>query len=465
MADVVQVLVVDDEVHIRETLTGVLEDEGYAAVEAVDGESALQLLASRRVDIMLLDIWLPGMGGLDVLARVKEQFPAVTVIMISGHGTVNIAVDAIKQGAFDFIEKPLSIDRILMVLEKARKIRTLEEENRSLKGYAVREHALIGASQGMARIRELIVSTGASNGRVLVTGENGTGKEIIARSIHLASERRDLPFIEVNCAAIPENLIESELFGHEKGAFTGAIEMRKGKFELADRGTIFLDEIADMSLQTQAKVLRVLQEMEFERVGGSKTIHVDVRVIAATNKDLREEIAKGNFREDLFYRLNVIPIHLPALRERLEDMADLVRYFAEQFCRVNGREIVGFSPRAIALLQNHDWPGNIRELRNVVERAIIMLPGKTIEREGLERFFLERNVGPEDEGQAVETGLLEGAYASLKAARDAFEKEYILKKLRENGMNISRTAKILGIERSNLHRKINALGIECDNEG
>jgi len=462
MPEAVQILVVDDEVHIRETLTGVLEDEGYGTAEAADGESALQCLGSRRTDIMLLDIWLPGISGMDVLARVREQFPSVTVIMISGHGTVNIAVDAIKQGAFDFIEKPLSIDRLLMVIEKACKIRDLEEENRSLKGCGIKEFTLIGSSPAMTRIRELIASTGSTNGRVLVTGENGTGKEIIARSIHLAGDRRDLPFVEVNCAAIPENLIESELFGHEKGAFTGAADMRKGRFELADKGTIFLDEIADMSLQTQAKVLRVLQEMEFERVGGTRTIRVDVRVIAATNKDLREEIAKGNFREDLFYRLNVIPVHLPALRDRLEDMEDLVRHFSSWFCRVNARETCLFTQDAIELLQSHDWPGNIRELRNVVERAIIMLPGTTIDRQGLEKFFLERRDGAPQGGLPADTALLESSHASLKAARDAFEKEYILKKLRENGMNISKTARLLGIERSNLHRKINALGIECE---
>jgi two-component system nitrogen regulation response regulator NtrX len=461
MSQTVHVLVVDDEQAIRDSITGVLEDEGYETAEAEDGELALRYLASRRTDIMLLDIWLPGQSGMEILARVREQFPSVTVIMISGHGTVNIAVEAIKQGAFDFIEKPLSIDRLLMVLEKAKKIRDLEEENRNLKGSTVKEFTLIGASPAMTRIRELIASTGATNGRVLVTGENGTGKEIIARSIHVTSERRDCPFIEVNCAAIPENLIESELFGHEKGSFTGALEMRKGKFELADKGTIFLDEIADMSLQTQAKVLRVLQEMEFERVGGTKTIHVDVRVIAATNKDLREEIATGNFREDLYYRLNVIPVHLPALRDRLEDMEDLVRYFSEHFCRVNGRKPCIFTKDAIELMQSHDWPGNIRELRNVVERVIIMLPQSRIDRTGLESFFQERK---EPENQAAGgsgADLLDGDHASLKAARDAFEKEYIIKKLKENGMNVSKTAKLLGIERSNLHRKINSLGIEC----
>lgn len=456
MPKTVQILVVDDEVHIRETVVAVLEDEGYATAQAADGEAALQHLGSRKTDIMLLDIWLPGMGGMDVLARVRKQFPSVTVIMISGHGTVNLAVEAIKQGAFDFIEKPLSLDRLLLVIEKACKIRDLEEENRVLKGRSSKEFSLIGSSPAMAKIRELIASAGSTNGRVLVTGENGTGKEIIARSIHLAGERAERPFVEVNCAAIPENLIESELFGHEKGAFTGAIDMRKGRFELADKGTIFLDEIADMSLQTQAKVLRVLQEMEFERVGGVKTIHVDVRVIAATNKDLREEITKGNFREDLFYRLNVIPVHLPPLRERLEDMEDLVHHFSSWFCRVNARETCVFTKEAIKLLQSYDWPGNIRELRNVVERAIIMLPGTSIDRAGLERFFLER----QDDAAQESLLLAEPSSLSLKEARDAFEREYILKKLRENNMNVSKTARLLGIERSNLHRKINALKIE-----
>ena len=454
----ISILVVDDEKNIRETLIDVLQDEGYTTSEAADGEQALKILAGRRVDIVLLDIWLPGIGGIDVLKKIREQFSSVTVVMISGHGTVNLAVEAIKIGAFDFIEKPLSIDRLLMVLEKACKMRELEAENRSLRGKVPKEVDLIGTCASMARIREIIASTAATSGRVLITGENGTGKELVARSVHLASNRSGAAFIEVNCAAIPENLIESELFGHEKGSFTGAVEARKGKFELADKGTIFLDEIADMSLATQAKVLRVLQEMEFERVGGTKTIHVDVRVIAATNKDLAAEISRGNFREDLFYRLNVIPIQMPALRERAGDIAELVAYFARQFCRINSRPVREFGPDAIAIMREYAWPGNIRELRNIVERAIIMLPEGDITGEGLATFFTERTgTDPVAHGQAV---LPDDEYASLKEARDAFEREYILKKLRENGMNVSRTARVLGIERSNLHRKISSLGIE-----
>jgi len=377
------ILVVDDEPSIREAILDVLQDEGFDAAQAASGEEALDILARRRVDIMLLDIWLPGISGVDVLTRAHEIFPSVTVIMISGHGTVDLAVEAMKLGAFDFIEKPLSIDRLLLILNKACRMRELEEENRRYKTGVSKNFALIGSSAVMTKIRELIASSASANSRVLISGESGTGKELVARSIYLASERRNAPFIEVNCAAIPENLIESELFGHEKGAFTGAHESRKGKFELADTGTLFLDEVADMSLQTQAKVLRVLQEMEFERVGGSKTIHVDVRVIAASNKDLMQEINRGNFREDLFYRLNVIPIRLPSLRERLEDMQELVVYFGEQFCRAGDRARPLFGDDAIEEMKRFPWRGNIRELRNMIERALTILPTSPIDAEAM----------------------------------------------------------------------------------
>ena len=456
------VLVVDDERNIRETLLDVLQDEGYDAVQTPDGETALRVLASRRIDIMLLDIWLPGISGMDVLTKAHTLFPGVTIIMISGHGTVHLAVEAIKLGAFDFIEKPLSIDRLLLTLDKACRMRSLEAENRKYKNSTSKDFDLIGSGQAMTKIRELIASSAAANGRVLISGESGTGKELAARSIYLAGDRRNEPFIEVNCAAIPETLIESELFGHEKGAFTGAHESRKGKFELADKGTIFLDEIADMSLQTQAKVLRVLQEMEFERVGGVKTLQVDVRVIAATNKDLLQEITKGNFREDLYYRLNVISIQLPALRERLEDMQELVEYFVEEFCRAGDRERCVFAPDAIEVMKGYAWRGNIRELRNVIERALALIPSSAISGADLEPLLGQRSAprsGPGDDVKE-ETRLLEDEYGGLREARNAFEKEYILRKLKENGMNVSKTARALGIERSNLHRKINSLGID-----
>ncbi|MDR2734719.1 MAG: sigma-54 dependent transcriptional regulator [Spirochaetota bacterium] len=451
------ILVVDDEHSIREAILDVLQDEGFDAVYAANGEDALDILARGRVDIMLLDVWLPGIGGVEVLMRTHKLFPSVTVIMISGHGTVDLAVEAMKLGAFDFIEKPLSIDRLLLILGKACRMRELEEENRRYKTSASKDFVLIGSSPAMTKIRELIASSAAAASRVLISGESGTGKELVARSIWLASGRKNEPFIEVNCAAIPENLIESELFGHEKGAFTGAHESRKGKFELADTGTIFLDEVADMSLQTQAKVLRVLQEMEFERVGGSKTIHVDVRVIAASNKDLMQEISKGNFREDLFYRLNVIPIRLPSLRERIEDMPELVAYFGEQFCHKSNRSRPLFGNDAIEVMKRSPWRGNIRELRNMIERALTILSVSPIDAAAMRSLL--GDVSP-DAANAPGERLGEDEYDGLREARNAFEKEYILRKLRENGMNVSRTARVLGIERSNLHRKINSLGID-----
>jgi two-component system nitrogen regulation response regulator NtrX len=455
------VLVVDDEKNIRETVRDVLEDEGYTAFQAADGEEALRILARRPIDIMLLDIALPGIDGMAVLSQAQKLFPGVTIIMFSGHGTVHIAVEAIKCGAFDFIEKPLSIERLLFALDKACRMRSLLAENRKYKNSAAKDFTLIGSGKAMTKIREDISSSAVSSGRVLLLGESGTGKELVARSIHLASERQNEPFVEVNCAAIPENLIESELFGHEKGAFTGALESRKGKFELANTGTIFLDEVADMSLQTQAKVLRVLQEMEFERVGGSRTIRVDVRVVAATNKDLRQEIMKGNFREDLFYRLNVIPIYVPALRERFEDMGELVEYFVLEFCRASGRKQCAFTPDAIEIMKGYAWRGNIRELRNVVERALALLPEASISGAALSPLLGEmggRIGGTKTEDEPARP--LSDGYESLREARNAFEKEYILRKLKENGMNVSKTARALGIERSNLHRKINSLGID-----
>ena len=445
------VLIVDDEKNIRETLSDILQDESYKTFSAGDGKTALDFLSREHVDLVLLDIWLPEMGGMDVLKKIREEYVNVTVVMISGHGTVDLAVQAIKSGAFDFIEKPLSIDRVLQVLDKAFRMRSLEEENASLRNTVRQKYDLIGESPAFRNIREIVGNTADSTGRVLIFGENGTGKEMIARNIHLLSSRRQMPFVEVNCAAIPENLIESELFGHEKGAFTGAVESRKGKFELADKGTIFLDEIADMSLVTQAKVLRALQEMEFERVGGVETIHVDVRVIAATNKDLRSEIDEGNFREDLFYRLNVIPITVPPLRDRSEDIIPLVDYYLQYFAEANNKLMKSLSRRAYSVFETYTWPGNVRELRNMVERICIMIRKDRIDRDDILSFFTE------SPGQGSRNEDRE--YATLKEAREDFEREYIKAKLQENNLNVSKTAHVLGIERSNLHRKINSLGI------
>lgn len=445
------VLIVDDEKNIRETLADILTDESYTALAVESGPKALEVLGTRRVDLLLLDIWLPDMGGMEILQRIRDEYPNVMVVMISGHATVDLAVQAIKMGAVDFIEKPLSLDRVLQVLEKAFRIRELENENETLRRDVGNRYNLVGESPALQQIREVIRTMAATAGRVLITGDNGTGKEIIARNIHNRSDRARGPFVEVNCAAIPENLIESELFGHEKGSFTGAHELRKGKFETADKGTIFLDEIADMSLVTQAKVLRVLQEMEFERVGGSETIHVDVRVIAATNKDLKKEIEAGNFREDLFYRLNVIPIHVPPLRERREDIIPLVEYYLDYFARANNKLPKVFSKKVYALFLGYAWPGNVRELRNMVERICIMIRKEAIDHEDVLAFF----AGNGD----ISGGREDREYATLKDAREDFERQYIREKLLENNMNVSKTAQALGIERSNLHKKINSLGI------
>jgi len=445
------VLIVDDEKNIRQTLSDVLEDEAYQTLAVADGKSAIEILGREHVDLVLLDIWLPEIGGIDVLKNIQEEYSNVIVVMISGHGTVDLAVEAIKSGAFDFVEKPLSIDRVLQVLDRAFKMKKLEAENATLRTTVQQKFDLIGESPAFKGIKDIVTNTADSTGRVLIFGENGTGKEMIARNIHILSDRKKEPFVEVNCAAIPENLIESELFGHEKGAFTGAVDSRKGKFELADRGTIFLDEVADMSLVTQAKVLRVLQEMEFERVGGVDTIRVDVRVIAATNKDLRAEIGEGNFREDLFYRLNVIPITVPPLRNRKEDIMPLIDYYLDYFARVNNKLQKTFTRKAYSVFEAYSWPGNVRELRNMVERICIMIRKDTIAREDILSFFTESSgVGSRSEDRE---------YATLKEARDDFEREYIRSKLLENNMNVSKTAQVLGIERSNLHRKINNLGI------
>ncbi len=445
------VLIIDDEEKICSTVVDILKDEGYTAFSAFNVSDGIKVLNTNKVDILLLDIWLSNENGMDFLDKMVHEFPAVKVIMISGHGTVNLAVDAIKNGAFDFIEKPLSIDRLLSVVEKA--IEAGMESGESSGVNSGKDYTLIGESPLFNKVRTIINNTSKSMGRVLIYGENGTGKEMVACNIHLQSDRSNEAFIDVNCAAIPENLIESELFGYEKGAFTGAEDVKVGKFELAHKGTIFLDEIADMSLQTQAKVLRVLQEMKFERVGGVESINVDVRVIAATNKNLKEEIKSGNFREDLFYRLNVIPITVPALRERKEDILTLVYFFIDKFSMENKQKPKKISKGVEKLFLTHDWPGNVRELRNMVERLCIMVPEVNVGTEDVLTFFSEKD-------DFSGTILSNVEYKSLKKARNAFEKEYIRKKLIENSMNVTQTAKDLGIERSNLHRKINSLEIQ-----
>jgi two-component system nitrogen regulation response regulator NtrX len=444
------VLVVDDEAGVRSALSGVLRDEGYT-VEAVDsGEACLDRATRAFYDVIVLDIWLPGIDGLATLARLRERRVDAPVVMISGHGNIESAVRAIKMGAFDFVEKPLSLEKTVLVVGNAVRQRQLEAENRALRAHVDKRLTMVGESYVMGQLREQVAMAAPTNGRVLIFGENGTGKELVARTIHTLSRRRAGPFVEVNCAAIPEELIESELFGHFKGAFTGAVSDRRGKFEAADGGTLFLDEIADMSVKTQAKVLRALQEQIVEPVGGTTSVKVDVRILAATNKDLPAEIRAGRFREDLYFRLNVIPIFVPPLRDRETDIPLLAEHFMAELAREYGRRPKHLDPGAATGLRSYRWPGNVRELRNVIERLMIMVPGDTITLADLE--FLE--------GASMAAAEPEGTPPlSLHDARERFERDFILRALAAQQGNISRTAEVLGVERSNLYRKMRAFGI------
>jgi two-component system nitrogen regulation response regulator NtrX len=444
------ILIVDDEAGVRSALSGVLRDEGYT-VETVDsGEACLDRVVRASYDAIILDIWLPGMDGLATLEKLQERRVEAPVIMISGHGNIESAVRAIKMGAFDFVEKPLSLDKTVLVVGNAVRQRRLEIENRELRATMDRRHTIVGQSPRLRQLLEQVAMAAPTNGRVLIYGENGTGKELIARTIHARSRRSKGPFIEVNCAAIPEELIESELFGHMKGSFTGATADRRGKFELADGGTLFLDEIADMSLKTQAKVLRALQEQTVEPVGGTSSVKVDVRVIAATNKDLPAEIRAGRFREDLYFRLNVIPIYVPPLRERDADVPLLAEHFMIEFAREYGRRPKRLDAGAATGLRSYRWPGNVRELRNVIERLMIMVPGDVIELSDL--AFLDGSGATAAEQPGV-------PLMTLHDARERFERDYILRALAAQNGNISRTADALGVERSNLYRKMKAFGI------
>ncbi|MFQ5736406.1 MAG: sigma-54-dependent transcriptional regulator [Thermodesulfobacteriota bacterium] len=449
------ILIIDDEKEIREALAGVFGDEGYTVNICGSAEEALKRLESSSPDLVLLDIWLPGMDGVDALKRIKAKFPVLPVIMISGHANIETAVKTTKLGAYDFIEKPLSLDKVILTAAHALENRRLVEENTAHRQKALARYEIIGASRTMAALKDDIKRVSPSNSWVLITGENGTGKEFVARNIHLLSNRSGKPFVEVNCAAIPEELIESELFGHEKGAFTSAVAQKKGKFDLADKGTIFLDEIGDMSLKTQAKILRILQEQSFERVGGTERIAVDVRVIAATNKDLKEQIVKGTFREDLYYRLNVIPFHVPPLRERGEDIPLFIDHFLQEFSRETAREVLTIDAGAREVLVNYGWPGNVRELKNLIERLVIMTPSNVITVDDLPIYL--KAAAPSETGGALNSNL-------LKVARREFEREFILRKLKEHGGNIAKTAEAIGIERSHLYRKIRSYGIEHDSQ-
>ena len=445
-----KILIVDDEPNVRSSLSSVLTDEGHV-VEAVEsGEKGLKALHAGDYDIVLLDIWLPGADGLEVLDQLHREGCTAEIVMISGHGNIDAAVKATKLGAFDFLEKPLSLDRVLLVVGNALRKRALERENLRLRAEISEGVDIIGESDGIVELRNQVDRAAPSKGRVLIFGENGTGKELVARRIHALSRRHDETFVEVNCAAIPEELIESELFGHLKGSFTGAIADKLGKFDLADEGTLFLDEVGDMSVKTQAKVLRVLEEQRFEPVGSNETRAVDVRVIAATNKDLESEIEEGRFRADLYYRLNVIPFRVPALRNRREDIPLLADRFLADYAEEYDQPAKRFGPDALALLVSHRWPGNVRELRNVCERLAIMASGELIQAGDVEPMV--------DAALTAATALDQDM--SLREAREIFERRLIMAKLREFDGNVRQAAEALNIERSNLYRKLKAYGID-----
>ena len=454
-----RILVIDDEAEIRRSVRMILEYEGYEVIEASTGPEGVTLAERETPDLVFLDIKMPGMDGLDALQRIKALNETLPVVIISGHGTVSTAVEATKAGAFDFIEKPLATERVLVTIRNALDQTRLRDENTSLKRAVEVRHQMVGESPALRQVWDAIKRAAPTNATVLLLGESGSGKELVARSIHRNSLRSRDRFVQVNCAAIPEELIESELFGHEKGSFTGATEKQIGKFEQADHGTIFLDEVGDMSAKTQAKVLRVLQEGEVERLGSARTIKVDVRVIAATNKDLEAEIERGNFREDLYFRLSVIPIRVPPLRDRREDIPALVRHFADLFSRDNNRRPQRFTPGALEFLQRARWKGNVRELKNTVERLIIMTPGEVIDVDDLRDV-----VRPETKPAAAGDNEKERP-GTLREFKESAERTFLVGKLRENNWNISKTAEVIGTPRSNLYKKLEQYGISQEVDG
>jgi two-component system nitrogen regulation response regulator NtrX len=445
------ILAVDDEVAILQSLSGILSDEGFEVLTASNGYEALKVIEEESPDLVLLDIWMPGIDGIETLQEIKRTNPFLQVVIISGHGTIETAVKATKLGAYDFIEKPLSIEKVVVTINNALNFRRLEEENRFLRKKTLEKHSITGNSPPIQALKKQVAVAAPTNAWIFITGENGTGKELVARTIHQMSRRADKPLIDVNCAAIPDELIESELFGHEKGAFTGSTSRKRGKFEVANGGSIFLDEIGDMSLKTQAKILRVLQEQKFERVGGTRTLTVNVRVIAASNKDLEREIEKGAFREDLYYRLNVIPIEVPPLRNRTEDIPLLVETFLKESSEDGHCGLKTVTPRAIEHLKLYRWPGNVRELKNLVERLAIMTESEVIDEADIPSSYKRKDT------MTLEVGIFD--VDSLKEAKKEFEKMYILRRLSENENNISQTADSIGIERSHLHKKIKAFGL------
>jgi two-component system nitrogen regulation response regulator NtrX len=445
------ILVVDDEATILQSLSGILSDEGFEVLTASNGYEALKVIEEASPDLVLLDIWMPGMDGIETLQEIKRTSSSLQVVIISGHGTIETAVKATKLGAYDFIEKPLSIEKVVVTINNALNFRRLEEENRFLRKKTLEKHSITGNSAPIQELRKQIAIAAPTHAWIFITGENGTGKELVARTIHQMSHRAEQPLIDVNCAAIPDELMESELFGHEKGAFTGATTRRRGKFEIANGGTIFLDEIGDMSLKTQARILRILQEQKFERVGGTRTLMVDVRVIAASNKDLEKEIERGTFREDLYYRLNVIPIEVPPLRERKEDIPLLLETFLKESSEEGHVVPKKMTPRALEHLMAYYWPGNVRELKNLVERLAIMTEANVIDEGDIPYPYKrkDRMLGTESLFNS----------RSLKDAKREFEKAYLLRKLSENQNNISQTADSIGIERSHLHKKMKSYGL------
>ncbi len=446
------ILIIDDEKDIRTALTGILEDEGYQVLTAESGAEGIECARQELPDLVLLDIWMPGMDGLETLEKLKGQLPQITVIMISGHGTIETAVRATKLGAFDFIEKPLSLEKVLISVANALQLQKLKVENAELKRSASIEYELIGDSPIIVSMREQIRRVASVSTSVLISGENGSGKEMIACSIHCNSPRRERPFIVVHCSAIPAELIESELFGHEKSAFVGATSHKKGRFDQADGGTLLLDEISELPLNTQLKVLRFIQDQSFERVGGIRRLTADIRIIASTTRSLEQDMVSGKFSTDLYYQLSTIPFRAPSLRERPEDIGPLVQHFVTHFFRREGGEAKAFLPGALDKLQRYSWPGNLRELKNVVERILIVASGRVISAEDIPDLSGEILIGP---GHAPVH-----ARSALRDAREDFEREFIIQKLEENDWNISRTAELIELERSNLHRKIKSYGID-----
>ncbi len=452
------ILVVDDEPQIRETVSGLLQDEGFEVLTAPEGEAAAKTVREELPDLVLLDVALPGKDGLEILKDLKDQYPTLPVIMISAFGSVENAVRATRLGAYDFIEKPPHADKILLSVRNALEMARLSEENRRLRQQAAPVREIIGNSEAIKQVREQLRLVAPTPASVLITGENGTGKELVARALHFFSRRSHRPFVEVNCAAIPEDLIESELFGHEKGAFTGATSRRQGKFDLAHEGTLFLDEIGDMSLKTQAKILRILEEQRFERVGGGRPIQVDVRVVAATNKNLEEEIAKGTFREDLYHRINVIPLNVPTLRERREDIPLLAQHFLKELAQENNAPEKILTPQALEVLSAQPWPGNVRELRNLVWRLFLLTAKPVIDVDDLP-LDSEAAAGPHRDVSLL------FHMPDFREARARFEREFLKRKLEEYHGSVSATAEAIGLERSHLYRKLRNLGLETGKEG